>query len=770
MAYSLKVLEKGANDTIDASVSPANMFKYEATGYTGYNCAGVHSGHKWTVTGNAAATSLLWFYDTAVAVATGSKIFFHAKMKITTVGATMSNLVLTISGTTSGNVVVKTQNSPVVGTEYVLFGVADIAGLVGNYRLGFFMSDDVSTNGVAVEIYDWVAIDLTTMQGAGHESSAADMERYILWRMEGWTWIDWFRYANGIDYFYRWERIDGHGWTSEDVRARSSPMGSANGIVPIYVIDANWYATSTLSILGGLSPGDTITPYIQTDRTNKVLANSLRVDLRSDIEASVSCEMIGDSTWQPLCGMTVLLYDGTELLHTGKIRSVSRTRYNGSTKWKCAVEIGTMTETLSRCAYDWTTPLDNYSSGAAVDKIRQYSLNLIGGMGILPGRIDDGISDIGEYDATGKSAYEAINELAKAAGMVWYVDKHRKLHFRTPILTPATAAHALVDGNGYEDYSNVEYSQSIEQYRTRQDVIGGYSDAGDLVKTNRTLDSLSVSYPISIDTEASGNLYLAIMRNETLETLADAEATADVQLKTYGAQVPCKISFESGSTDWRPNTDLTVQLQYLGIASPLHFNIDSVEMFDANGLTIRSRVSASQRDPSNFASAPNSGPSEFLSDLQAKAQNSVGTVHNGDSEAVLLKHWLTPEGGIAIRMTNATAGLTVHGQIVQADTASDNSFKTAVANSDMPIGVVYNSGVDVGGEAWVVVAGIAEVLMKNTVAPVHGYVAYASSTAGRADCAGSIPASTEHWREIGHILESKAGGTDVLAKMILHFN
>ena len=89
----------------------------------------------------------------------------------------------------------------------------------------------------------------------------------------------------------------------------------------------------------------------------------------------------------------------------------------------------------------------------------------------------------------------------------------------------------------------------------------------------------------------------------------------------------------------------------------------------------------------------------------------------------------------------------------------------------MPIGVVYDNGIVDGSECWVVVSGIAEVLLVNTVASTRSYVAYSSSSvAGRIDIAASVPAATTHFREIGHTLESKTGGTNVLCKCVLHFN
>jgi len=132
---------------------------------------------------------------------------------------------------------------------------------------------------------------------------------------------------------------------------------------------------------------------------------------------------------------------------------------------------------------------------------------------------------------------------------------------------------------------------------------------------------------------------------------------------------------------------------------------------------------------------------------------------------------LTPEGGYAILLTNKTGANSIKGTVVYADPAVDSAFEVNPINGDMPFGVVYVSGIIDGSECWVVVSGIAEVLLVNTVASTRSYVAYSSgSVAGRIDIAATVPAATTHFREIGHTMESKTGGTDVLIKCLLHFN
>jgi len=69
------------------------------------------------------------------------------------------------------------------------------------------------------------------------------------------------------------------------------------------------------------------------------------------------------------------------------------------------------------------------------------------------------------------------------------------------------------------------------------------------------------------------------------------------------------------------------------------------------------------------------------------------------------------------------------------------------------------------------------VLLQDGTASTRGYwVRTSTTTAGRADATnvappgGTVSALEEHLKEIGHCLETKGSGTDVLAKCILHFN
>ena len=137
---------------------------------------------------------------------------------------------------------------------------------------------------------------------------------------------------------------------------------------------------------------------------------------------------------------------------------------------------------------------------------------------------------------------------------------------------------------------------------------------------------------------------------------------------------------------------------------------------------------------------------------------------------------LTPEGGIAISLTNKTGVASVKGSLVATSTVTDHAFELQ-ADEINTIGIVYEDGIADGSECLVVVSGIADVLLKDATASTRGFWAVAADTDGRANITEPTPSPnntvgehTIHFKEIGHCLESKVAGTDVLAKCVLHFN
>ena len=142
--------------------------------------------------------------------------------------------------------------------------------------------------------------------------------------------------------------------------------------------------------------------------------------------------------------------------------------------------------------------------------------------------------------------------------------------------------------------------------------------------------------------------------------------------------------------------------------------------------------------------------------------------------SVAEKICMTKTGGIAIKLTNQTGATTVQGQIVKPDTANDDSFILCATSDAEIIGVVLESGVADRAEAWIVVSGIADVAMEDNVGATRQDVIISSPTdAGYSLPSAGVPSVANHWREVGHVIESVAAGgigTRILARCVIHFN
>ena len=129
---------------------------------------------------------------------------------------------------------------------------------------------------------------------------------------------------------------------------------------------------------------------------------------------------------------------------------------------------------------------------------------------------------------------------------------------------------------------------------------------------------------------------------------------------------------------------------------------------------------------------------------------------------------ITPEGGFAVRLTNESGAKTVKGQIVSHKGTVANAFDLTAVNANHCLGVVYESGVENGAQCWVVVAGIAQVLMKN--AATMGHICRIPLTADDGKAAGyamdAAQSNTASVYKIGDVLETAEA--EVLCKVLLH--
>ena len=129
---------------------------------------------------------------------------------------------------------------------------------------------------------------------------------------------------------------------------------------------------------------------------------------------------------------------------------------------------------------------------------------------------------------------------------------------------------------------------------------------------------------------------------------------------------------------------------------------------------------------------------------------------------------ITPEGGYAVKLTNKTGAPSVKGQIVGIKTGTDNAFDLTAVGANHCLGVVYESGIEDAAECWVVVGGIAQVLMKND--STAGHICRIPLNTDEGKAAGYAMAAeqsdTASVYKIGDVLET--ADAEVLCKVLLH--
>ena len=137
----------------------------------------------------------------------------------------------------------------------------------------------------------------------------------------------------------------------------------------------------------------------------------------------------------------------------------------------------------------------------------------------------------------------------------------------------------------------------------------------------------------------------------------------------------------------------------------------------------------------------------------------------------------TKEGGLAVLIVNKTGAATVKGTLVEPSPSTASAFAVSGTSAFDPIGVVYDSGIDDGQKAWMVILGIADVLMQDdNGVSLEDFMQGSVTQAGRAYSPGSIPdgqsfaAVNNHFREIGHSLQAIEAGTNKLCRILMHFN
>ncbi len=207
-------------------------------------------------------------------------------------------------------------------------------------------------------------------------------------------------------------------------------------------------------------------------------------------------------------------------------------------------------------------------------------------------------------------------------------------------------------------------------------------------------------------------------------------------------------------------------------ANVFGLSLDSTTSFLSTA-GILSFLSATSADAASLAFTSTNGGMTFTATTGGKEILFDTPLVNIPGEIEQAKSKRTLIGGYAIKLTNKTGSNTIAGQVVKPDDKVDGSggvddaFITILANDQEIIGIVLEAGIADGSEAWVVINGIADVLM-DTGGSARGDRIISSATVGSGDVWSVGGAVAPHFQEIGKCVEARVGAG--LARVVLHFN
>lgn len=135
---------------------------------------------------------------------------------------------------------------------------------------------------------------------------------------------------------------------------------------------------------------------------------------------------------------------------------------------------------------------------------------------------------------------------------------------------------------------------------------------------------------------------------------------------------------------------------------------------------------------------------------------------------------LTPEGGIAISLLNVSGTTFLKGNLLACSPGTADLSAVLCTSQFDGIGTAYEL-TPPNKKGFVTISGVADFLLENGTSAVRGDWLRASTVAGRCtpdNNPAGLGALTvaEHFKEIGHCLETKAGSADAVVKGIIHFN
>lgn len=391
------------------------------------------------------------------------------------------------------------------------------------------------------------------------------------------------------------------------------------------IVDANNF---TVAAITDQAAGDTIKLFKHVDRVDLLRTGSLQITRESEHNHTCNMTLVSTTAYAPRVGQDMLIKNDEAVIFGGVIKTVKRRLSPGSdTIFYDVFSDGYSSIPARRTV---TNTHDNTTAGALIE---YYVDTVLYQEGVTKGTINTGAT-LAEYDAVCKSIKEIFDELASASGYKWYIDDNKALHFLQDD-TVVDAAHDL-DNSTFTDFGNVEYEETLDNYRNKQFVRGTVGDEGFVIQ-HESLNPAEVT--ARQDIEGTSGYYGAALNDNAIDNDTDAETSGDNLIKRYGQCLPNVITFETGATDFAPNTRLKVDLPELGIAESYYY-IENVNIYDLDGKHLWASVRAVQRSSANFSTQRGQDFVGYFSKLVEMAKG-------GSSEAISRNEiWLGAGDGV----------------------------------------------------------------------------------------------------------------------------
>lgn len=330
-------------------------------------------------------------------------------------------------------------------------------------------------------------------------------------------------------------------------------------------------------------------------------------------QRSCSLNIFTKSTFIPKSGQNLEVYDddGTTLLFGGDIQLVSGEEEEKKQTADAIIKLALTSDGYNVIAKRRTIAIDmaDTTAGAVVT----FCGNVLATDGVTLGTIVTGAT-VSIYQETVIKVYDVLDAMAEASGCVWYIDDSKQLHFvETDVLNYASVTLDPVDGFG--DFFDFDWDESLEDYRNKQWVLGD----GVSVVVENTAEIVARKI---VEGGDSSGVYGETHEDNEIVTEADAIKVANELLNRYG--IPGSISFVTTQDVFTPEEMLEVNHAKHGIYSTFYM-IETVNTSCSDNI-LYYEISAVARSVDSFTNKSVDSDIEFFKKLaNSNSNNSSGT-------------------------------------------------------------------------------------------------------------------------------------------------